>query len=776
MAELTDQARRELLSAAIAAQLGEESDCWITDVTASTLAYQCWEDGSYSTWQVAYTIADDLTVTFGTPVKVIANTEFLPVQEATARYRGGRVTESKGTAPDGGRVFRVTIIQPGVSKNGVSYPSHVLESAAPLYEGAKAFDHHRTMAELESSTITGLVGSYRNVSADAGGVHADLHLLPSATHCAEALDASLAAQAQGLPPVVGLSHDVQAVLTTVESGGRRIREATSIKQVLSADIVADPSAGGHAVRAVAGGTGAPDSEEETMTTLAELLASASDEDKAALRTLLAADGTTTTDPEDDNEDTPAGDEELVAVAAATFAKGSALGDLLIDRVIEAQGLKIDGARDAISGMLPDRFSESDLSKTVAAAKRVAEGIERRGLKPSVPHITIGQEDLDKRIERLDRTLEGNYRAGYSSWRQIARDFVGDADLDLFGTDDFASKLIQEAARNTRGRNNAGGGIARARESVAAGTARAERVTEAIAIASFGEILGDSITRRMVKEYQDSPFMNFEPFINYGAPLNDFRTQRRTRLGGYANLATVAEAAAYAAMTSPTDEEATFAPAKRGGTETLSMESIANDDLGALRLIPKRMANAAANTLHDFVWNFLVGNGNVYDGVALFAVGHNNTAATSPLSASTLAVARKVMRQQAPYGASGQRLNLVPRFLLVPADLEDTAFRLANSAFAVTTNANATEPNLHQGIVPIVDPYLSDTNDWFVVADPAVIDTIEVAFYRGRQEPEIFVQDLDNVGTVFTNDQITYKIRHIYGAAVIDYRGFYRGQG
>ncbi len=773
MAELTDQARRAVLAAALRAQLGEESDCWLLDVTATTVAYEMWEDG-YATFQRPYTIADDLSVTFGEPTKVVANTEYLPVQEATARYAGGRVTEAKGTAADGGRIFRVTIIQPGVSKNGVSYPSHVLEAAAPLYEGAKAFDHHRTLAELESSTITGLVGSYRNVSSDAGGVHADLHLLPSATHCAEALDASLAAQAQGLPPVVGLSHDVQAVLTTVESGGRRIQEATSIKQVLSADIVADPSAGGHAVRAVAGGTGAPDSEEETMT-LAELLASASDEDKAALRTLLADEPTATTNTDDETEDAD-GAEKPEAIAASTFAKGSALGDLLIDRVIEAQGLGVAGAREAIADMLPAKFTEDDLAKTVAVAKRVAEGVERRGLKPSVPHVTVGREDLDRRIERLDRTLEGNYRQGYGSWRQIARDFLGDFDVDLFGTDDFAGMLIQEAARGSRGKANAGGGIARAREAVAAGSARQERLTEAIAVASFGEILGDSITRRMVAEYAASPFMNFEPFINYGPPLQDFRTRRITRLGGYANLATVNEAAAYAAMTSPTDEEATFAPTKRGGTETLSMESIANDDLGALRLIPRRMANAAAQTLHDFVWNFLVGNGNIYDGVALFAVGHANTATTSALSASTLAVARKAMRQQAPYGAAAQRLNLVPRHLLVPADLEDTAFRLATSAVAVTTNANATEPNLHQGINVIVDPYLSDTNDWFLVADPAQIETIEVGFFRGRQEPEIFVQDMDNVGTMFTNDQLTYKIRHIYGGAVIDYRGFYRGQG
>ena len=768
MAELTDQARRAVLAAALRAQLGEDSDCWLLDVTATSCAYECWDDGGYTTWQVPYTLADDLTVTFGQPTKVVANTEYLPVQEATARYGGGRVTESKGTAADGGRIFRVTIIQPGVSKNGVSYPSHVLEAAAPLYEGAKAFDHHRTLAELESSTITGLVGSYRNVSSDAGGVHADLHLLPSATHCAEALDASLAAQAQGLPPVVGLSHDVQAVLTTVESGGRRIREATSIKQVLSADIVADPSAGGHAVRAVAGGTGAPDSEEETMT-LAELLASASDEDKAALRTLLADEPTATTDKTDDETDSAeAGAEQPEAIAASTFAKGSALGDLLIDRVLESAGLA--AAREAISSVLPDRFSEADLAKTVAVAKRVAEGIERRGLKPSVPHISVGNVDLDKRLTRLDRTLEGKWDEGYTSWRQIARDFLADSEMDLF-SGSFAPVLLQEAYRGAPSQNGAGR-IARARESK-----NAQRLTEAIAVASFGEILGDSITRRMVAEYADSPFANWRPFVNIGAPLNDFRTRRITRLGGYANLPTVAEAAAYTALTSPTDEEVTYALAKRGGTEVLSMEAIANDDLGALRMIPKRLADSAAQTLHDFVWTFLTGNGNVYDGVALFAAGHNNTAAASALSASTLAVARKAMRQQARYGAASQKLNIVPKFLLVPADLEDTAFRLCTSAVAVTASGfNATEPNIHQGMIPIVDPWLSDANDWFIVADPATCPTMEIAFFNGREEPELFVQDMTNVGSMFTNDQLTYKIRHAYSGAIIDWRSWYRGQG
>lgn len=42
---------------------------------------------------------------------------------------------------------------------------------------------------------------------------------------------------------------------------------------------------------------------------------------------------------------------------------------------------------------------------------------------------------------------------------------------------------------------------------------------------------------------------------------------------------------------------------------------------------------------------------------------------------------------------------------------------------------------------------------------------------GNEEPELFIQDNPTAGSVFTNDQITYKIRHIYGGAIIDYRAF-----
>lgn len=72
------------------------------------------------------------------------------------------------------------------------------------------------------------------------------------------------------------------------------------------------------------------------------------------------------------------------------------------------------------------------------------------------------------------------------------------------------------------------------------------------------------------------------------------------------------------------------------------------------------------------------------------------------------------------------------------------------------------------VVPVW--YWTDANDFAMAAAPSDIPSIEIGFLDGRQEPEIFVQDAPTVGSLFASDKITYKIRHIYGGAVTDYRG------
>lgn len=773
--DLTHNAIRELLQSALREQhQGEDTWVWIRDVADEWVAYEVETPESYDLFRVGYTISDDSEVTLnGTPEKVVINVSYEPVKESTERVTAGRVLEAKGSDADGGRVFAVEIVQVGTSRNGVKYSSQVLESAAPLYEGAKAFDHHRTVDELSTSTIAGLVGSYREPTFTGAAIQADLHLLPSATHTAEALDASLAAQTAGLAPIVGISHDIQLAHQPAEEGGRRIREAVQILGVLSADVVADPSAGGRVTRMVAGGLGATDTDPEegvmTIEELIELLNGANEEQKAsALAGLgitedqlksLAANPTgapaAETTSDGDEPKVPAG---VGAVTEATFARGSLHGEQLVRMAMERA--KLDTRlTEAVVERLPERFTESDIAKGIKAWQDMLAGVEKVGLTPTIPHINVTKESLDKKRERLERTIEGGAAGGdgYLSIKQAYLDITS-ARVDPLSAE-LATAIIRESYL---------------------GHDRYEgRLTESVDTGTWGEVFADALHKRVIAEYRTPTLQLWRELVSSVVPRNDFRDAKLNRIGGYGTLPKVSEGAPYQNLVTPPDEDVRYKVEKRGGLEDYTMEAVANDDLSRLREIPRKLGRAASQTLFRAIFDLLATNPNIYDATALFAAGHANTDAASALSQSTLSTGRRKMRKQAAYGDAVEVLGITPKFLVVPSDLEETAFKLSTSAVAIVGAGgaeDATTPNIHQGLTPLVIDYWTDANDWFIVADPASIPTIEVGFFNNRQDPELFVQDDPRVGAVFTADKITWKIRHIWGLAVLDYRGFYRAQG
>ena len=129
-----------------------------------------------------------------------------------------------------------------------------------------------------------------------------------------------------------------------------------------------------------------------------------------------------------------------------------------------------------------------------------------------------------------------------------------------------------------------------------------RLTEALSSGSFSDVLGDSIARRMQAEYRLPDVLDAWRELFDAVPVADFRTQERGRIGGYGNMPIVAESAAYGALSSPGDEKATYAIKKRGGTETITIEMIANDDVGAIRRIPSNMSRSAKRTLYEFAFD------------------------------------------------------------------------------------------------------------------------------------------------------------------------------
>lgn len=297
-----------------------------------------------------------------------------------------------------------------------------------------------------------------------------------------------------------------------------------------------------------------------------------------------------------------------------------------------------------------------------------------------------------------------------------------------------------------------------------------RISEAdTTTASFSYLLGTSMNKRLLKDYQAWPaeWMRFTTIV----PIRDFKQQTRVRLGAFGSLPIVAEDSAYSAVTL-TDSAATYVPQKRGNLVTVSREVIVNDDLQAIKQIPTKLAVAAAYTLAEFVYAFLSSNPTIYDGNALFMSGapHNNLGAAA-LSTAAMQTGVTAMREQTNY--AGKRLGLRPRFLVVPPELEWTSMVVTKSAGVPGSNNNDINPMLGY-VTPIVSPQLSSSTQWYLVGDPREIDTIEIGFVGGQVNPALFIQDLPLFGLNFTQDAITYKVRHEYGGAVVDYRGLYRG--
>ena len=439
---------------------------------------------------------------------------------------------------------------------------------------------------------------------------------------------------------------------------------------------------------------------------------------------------------------------------------------------------IEGRRTKPDGPTPDFVRRYYAEAIVAEAKGnapkwatqiLAEGDESEGGTRTMKRtVSVGLEEADVGTAALtgffldqDVVVEGERIPRYRSIRE--------AYIDLTGDKRVSGRVSEADGEGKWNISDANGGLFRHRRLVEAEDG-AYMLAEAISTSTFDQALGDSVTRAMVREYRRSNLIAAVNLLADVVPVRDFRTQRRVRVGGYGNLPTVNQAATYNALTSPTDEEATYAATKRGGVETITLEAIANDDISSIRRIPQRLARSAAQTLHEFVFAFIdpAVNAAIYDSVALYHATHSNIG-TSALSVASLVAARMRMRKQAELGSS-KRLGLIGRHLWIAPELEQTAFEITASDRKPYVADNEANFIRDAGIDYTVIDYWTDTNNWVLSADKADVPTVEIGYYGPSEEPELFTQDNPNAGSMFDSDQLKYKIRHIYGGAVVEYRG------
>lgn len=138
------------------------------------------------------------------------------------------------------RVLRnVILIRSGKSLNKRHYPEAVLQSAASVFEGSKAFDSH-AKGERRVGELTGY---YQNVRYEEGALKADRYFLP--TTAGKDVMAVVEAIKGGAPRnLAGLSINAVGTGKVQKIDGEDMLSVESITAANSVDDVVNPAAGG----------------------------------------------------------------------------------------------------------------------------------------------------------------------------------------------------------------------------------------------------------------------------------------------------------------------------------------------------------------------------------------------------------------------------------------------------------------------------------------------------------------------------------------------------
>ncbi len=275
---------------------------------------------------------------------------------------------------------------------------------------------------------------------------------------------------------------------------------------------------------------------------------------------------------------------------------------------------------------------------------------------------------------------------------------------------------------------------------------------------------------------------FERIVSVEANNGTLHDMKWLTVGGLTNLPTVAEKGAYTEI-DPGDVKETSAFVKKGAYVGISREVIKNSDIMQLQAIPRGLANAAIRTRSAAVSALFTANSGVgptlaQDSKALFHNDHTNLATTAFGTDATAWRAARAECFQHTELTSGAVLGIYPRFLLVPAELYDTALSVLGygEGMPVTYAPEAQDRGFADPRpIPLVVPNWTDATDWAYIVDPAVYPVIQMSYSqnpggRVHPAPELFSVVSETSGLMFTNDTLPIKVRDEFAVGVNGPRG------
>ena len=165
------------------------------------------------------------------------------------------------------------------------------------------------------------------------------------------------------------------------------------------------------------------------------------------------------------------------------------------------------------------------------------------------------------------------------------------------------------------------------------------------------------------------------------------------------------------------------------TEEMIEDSLYPDIPTEMSDMTKELGRSARETIEILVHDLYNGTTKTAgDGVAIFSTAHtklgggtysNLLSPAADLSTSSLRQA--IVQMETTTDDRSKQQVIKPKWLLVAPDGEWTAREILNSAYDPESANNAINPLQSRNLQLIVDPYLTDTDAWFLIADqnPAI---------------------------------------------------------
>lgn len=297
-------------------------------------------------------------------------------------------------------------------------------------------------------------------------------------------------------------------------------------------------------------------------------------------------------------------------------------------------------------------------------------------------------------------------------------------------------------------------------------------------AAFPAILDSAIKKNIVNAYQQTP-TTFQLWTTKGS-VTDFKpTKDHSYLvGGAGEFLRVGENGELKASKPKTEMVPQRKVDTYGRQFSMTRQAFVNDDIGFLSEVPGVYSTAAKRTINKQVYDILVKNPAVFDGVALFDSAHRNliSAGSAPSIDSIQKMMLKLLRQTDPFGDS---IMVQPKYIIVPVgygflvsqllnttviDVEGVGSHTANALYAYRSQLQVIEEGALNALAA------GGNIPWFVAGDQNYAKSIQVDYLNGQEIPTI--RRMEAPGQL----GFVWDIYLDWGITAVDFRGIARNTG